>query len=123
MKLLPHAIVIALVTSAIALTIPAVASKNARPYLSVNSAASATVSVASPFVLSGCGYTKLTTIIVWHNSTGPYQEVTPDANGCISATFSAFGLDPAGSYVGQAWQQQGTGWEKSPSAQLTFTVS
>jgi len=71
--------------------------------------------------VSGCGYTKLTTIIVWHNYTGPYQEVTPDANGCVSATFSSFGTDPSGSYIGQAWQQQGHGWDKS--AELSFSVS
>jgi hypothetical protein len=96
-----------------------------KPYLTVGSAAStslASLSATSPFTLSGCGYTKLTTIIVWHNSTGPYQEVTPDANGCISAAFSAFGSDPTGSYTGQAWQQQGTGWENNPYASVSFTV-
>ena len=124
MKFLPHAIVAVAVAAAIALAIPAIAAKPSGPYLNVSSAAGAAPtngSVSSPFTLWGCGYTKTTTIIVWHNYTGPYTEVTPDANGCVSATFSSFGINPPGSYVGQAWQQQGHGWDKS--AEVSFSVS
>jgi hypothetical protein len=73
---------------------------------------------AASFTFSGCGYTKLTTIIVWHNYTGPYQEVTPDANGCVQATFSNWG---PGSYVAQSWQKQGNGWNET--AEVDFTVA
>lgn len=126
MKLLPHAIVVVAVTAAIAVAIPAFAAKPTKPYLTVGPSGSASATIVpstSPFTLSGCGYSKLTTIIVWHNSTGPFEEVTPDANGCISGTFNAFGTNPTGSYVAQAWQQQGTGWENNPSATVSFTVS
>jgi hypothetical protein len=114
---------------AVASAVPAFAGKPTKPYLTV-SPASPTVTVSGPaaptsstFTLSGCGYTKLTTIIVWHNYAGPYQEVTPDEKGCVSATFTPFGLDPTGTYIAQAWQQKGQSWGSDPSVEITFTVS
>jgi hypothetical protein len=125
MKLL--AVVSLALVIAVASAVPALAGKPAKPFLTVSpanpSAAGTATSSTATFTLSGCGYTKLTTIIVWHNYTGPYTEVTPDENGCVSATFSPFGLDPTGTYVGQAWQKKGQSWENDPSAEITFTVS
>ena len=111
------------IAAAIAIATQAFAGKSS-PTLSVSSgttAGAASSQVGSTFTLSGCGYSKLTTIIVWHDYTGPYQEVTPDANGCVSATFNAFGTNPSGSYTGQSWQQQAHGWVQS--AQVAFSVS
>lgn len=96
---------------------PASAGKT-RPYLQVTPSAP---TVGSSFTISGCGYTRLTTIIVWHNYTGPYQEVTPDANGCVSATFSPFGIDPTGLYQAQSWESSGGGWRLS--SEIDFTVT
>ena len=109
----------------VALAIPAFGAKPTKPYLDVSmttaSAAGPTALSTSSVTLSGCGYSKLTTIIVWHDGTGPYQEVTPDANGCVSASFSPFGLDPSGDYVAQSWQMQGNHWDQA--AEVSFEVS
>lgn len=123
MKLLP--LVSAALIAAVALAIPAFGAKPEKPYLQVSlatgAAAGPTATSTSSITLSGCGYSKLTTIIVWHDGTGPYKEVTPDPNGCVSASFSPFGTDPAGSYVGQSWQMQGNHWDQA--ADVTFDVS
>src|ERR1051326_3155648 len=70
--------------------------------------------VGSTFTLYGCGDTKLTTLEVWHDYSSFYFEVTPDAKGCVSATFNAFSPSatgsPTGSYIGQSWQKQAHGW-------------
>jgi hypothetical protein len=111
-----------LVVLAIGFAVPAIAGKPEKPYLNVDMSTAAASSVGSSSTssmrLSGCGYSKLTTVIVWHNGTGPYQEVTPDENGCVSASFTSWG---SGDYIGQSWQKQGQGWDKS--AEVSFSVS
>jgi hypothetical protein len=108
--------------AAVALALPAFAGKTTNPYLNVSMSASGlTATSTSSFTLSGCGYSKLTTVIVWHNGTGPYKEITPDANGCVSASFSPFGLDPSGAYQAQSWQMQGSRWAKA--AEVSFDVA
>jgi hypothetical protein len=108
---------------AVALALPAFGGKPNAPTLEVSmtSASGPSATSVSSFSLHGCGYSKLTTLIVWHDSTGPWTEVTPDANGCVTASFSPFGIDPTGSYVGQSWQMQGNHWDKS--AEVSFSVS
>ena len=105
---------------AVALALPAFGGKPNGPTLvaDVTSASTPSAASVSSISLHGCGYSKLTTLIVWHNYTGPYTEVTPDSNGCVSATFASWG---SGSYVGQSWQKQGNGWDKS--AEVSFSVS
>ena len=117
-KLLPFVTVATVV--AVALALPAFGGKPQGPTLDVTMAqpSAPTTSSSTSFTLHGCGYSKLTTLIVWHNYTGPYTEVAPDANGCVSATFSSWG---SGGYAGQSWQKQGNGWDKS--AEVSFTVS
>lgn len=82
---------------------------------------SATVN-GSEIVVSGDNYGRLTTIIVWHQFTGPYKEVQP-SGGYISATFGTWG---EGQYTAQAWQEKGPEgshqWEQRPSAETTFSV-
>jgi hypothetical protein len=109
--------------AAVVLALPAFGGKPNAPTLEVTmtSASSPSATSVSSFSLQGCGYSKLTTLIVWHDYTGPYKEVTPDANGCVSATFSPFGANASGGYVGQSWQKQGNGWVKS--AEVSFSVS
>jgi hypothetical protein len=46
-----------------------------------------------------------------------------ERSGPEAVTTSPFGLDPTGSYIGQAWQKKGQYWENHPSAEITFTVS
>jgi hypothetical protein len=102
------ALILAIVTAGVLATSGA-AGKPTKPYLDVSPA-----EPADTFTLSGCGYARLTTIIVWH------QEVTPDENGCVSATFTAWG---SGLYEAQAWQQHGDHWENNPSATTSFVIA
>ena len=111
-----------LVVIAIGFAVPAIAGKSEKPYLNaeVSAAAASTEgsSSTSSARLFGCGYKKLTTLQLWHDDVGPYVEVAPDENGCVSATFTTWG---AGEYVGWAKAQQGRSWDLS--AEVSFRVS
>jgi hypothetical protein len=110
-----------LVVVAIGFAVPAIAGKAVKPYLNAEVATAASTqgsSATSSVRLFGCGYKKLTTLQLWHENAGPYQEVAPDENGCVSATFTTWGV---GDYVGWAKEQQGQSW--SLSAETSLSVS
>ena len=78
------------------------------PTLSVSfptGAATATTSMpyGTPYVVSGCGYTTYTTIVVTSPEAIAFAGQTPDAAGCISIT--NFSTQGPGHYRIDAWEQ------------------
>ena len=106
-KLLPLFTVATFV--AVALALPAFGGKTNGPTLDVtyNTSSGPSTATVSSFTLHGCGYNKPTTLELWHNGVAPYQEATPDADGCVSATFPSAG---SGDYEGWGMEKQGKAW-------------
>jgi hypothetical protein len=106
-KLLPLFTIASVV--AVALALPAFGGKPNGPTLDVtmNTTSGPTATSVSSFTLYGCGYNKLTTLELWHNGVAPAYQVTPDANGCVWATFPNAG---SGDYTGWGMEQQGKAW-------------